>query len=86
MGASGAISGGLGAYLLLYPSARITVVIPLGFYMHVTRMPAAAVLGLWFLMQLLSEALASGGGVAFRAHIGGFIAGLVLVYVFVRRR
>ena len=88
VGASGAISGVLGAYLVLFPQARVTVVIPLGFYLHVTRLPAVAVLGLWFAMQLLSEALSggTGGGVAFRAHIGGFVAGLLLVFAFVPRR
>ncbi|WP_348673546.1 rhomboid family intramembrane serine protease [uncultured Abyssibacter sp.] len=87
VGASGAISGVLGAYLVLYPNARVTVVIPLGFYLHVTRLPAVAVLGLWFLMQLLSELLSgAGSGVAFRAHIGGFVAGLVLVFAFLPRR
>ena len=87
VGASGAISGVLAAYLMLYPRARVTVVIPLGFYLHVTRLPAAAVLGLWFLLQLLSEMMSgAGAGVAFRAHIGGFVAGLLLVFAFVPKR
>lgn len=87
VGASGAISGVLGAYLVLFPQARITVVIPLGFYLHVTRLPALAVLGLWFAMQLISDMLSggAGSGVAFRAHIGGFIAGLLLVLAFLPR-
>lgn len=87
VGASGAISGVLGAYLLLYPHARILVVIPLGFIIHPVRLPAGLVLALWFGMQFLSNLMAPAGegGVAFRAHIGGFIAGMALVAVFKRR-
>jgi len=81
IGASGAISGVLGAYLLLYPYARVLVFIPLGFYSQLIRLPAGWVLGLWILMQLINSALTSseGGGVAWFAHIGGFIAGMVLI-------
>lgn len=80
VGASGAISGVLGAYLLLYPRAHVLVLIPLGPFSQLTRLPALIVLGLWFAMQLLSEMLApAGAGVAFRAHIGGFVAGLALL-------
>ena len=88
VGASGAISGVLGAYLLLYPHARVLVAIPLGFYLHTMRLPAGVVLLLWFGMQFLSNVLTAssgGGGVAFRAHIGGFVAGMVFVTVFKRR-
>lgn len=87
IGASGAISGVLGAYLLLYPRARVLVVIPIGFYMQTTRLPAAVVLLLWFGLQFLSSLLAAqgSGGVAFRAHLGGFVAGLLLVGLFKRR-
>jgi membrane associated rhomboid family serine protease len=88
VGASGAISGVLGAYLLLYPHARVLVGIPLGFYLHMTRLPAGLVLLLWFGLQFLSNVLSppsAGGGVAFRAHIGGFVAGMVLVAMFKRR-
>lgn len=87
IGASGAISGVLGAYALLYPHARVLVVIPFGFYLHTTRLPAAWVLGFWFAMQLLSDVLAGtqGGGVAFRAHLGGFLAGALLIPLFKRR-
>lgn len=87
VGASGAISGVLGGYLLLYPHARVLVVIPLGFYLHTTRLPAGVVLAMWFGLQLLSNAMSTGaeGGVAFRAHIGGFIAGMVLISLFKRR-
>jgi membrane associated rhomboid family serine protease len=87
IGASGAISGVLGAYLLLYPHARVLVLIPFGFILHTTRLPASWVLGIWFLFQLLSGAASAGqqGGVAFRAHVGGFVAGMILIPVFRRR-
>jgi len=80
IGASGAISGVLGAYLLLFPRARVLVLVPLGFVLQVIRLPAVWVLGLWFLVQLLSSlgAPEGEGGVAFRAHLGGFVAGLLL--------
>ena len=87
IGASGAISGVLGAYLLLYPHARILVLIPLGFYAHMVRLPAGLVLGIWFAIQIFSS-LAAGpnsAGVAWFAHIGGFIAGVVLIPLFKRR-
>ena len=84
VGASGAISGILGAYLLLYPRARVLVLIPLGFFIRSVWLPAAVVLGLWFLLQLAQSLMApeGQGGVAFGAHIGGFIAGMVLVFPF----
>jgi membrane associated rhomboid family serine protease len=88
VGASGAISGVLGAYLLLYPHARVLVAIPFGFYLHTMRIPAGLVLVLWFGLQLLSNAMAQAGqgGVAFRAHIGGFVAGMLLIPLFKQRR
>jgi membrane associated rhomboid family serine protease len=85
VGASGAISGVLGAYLLLYPRARVLVFIPIGFFSQMIYVPAAVVLGLWFLLQLLSGGMSfgqEGGGVAFFAHIGGFLAGMVLIGLF----
>jgi len=87
IGASGAISGVLGAYLLLHPRAHVMVLIPLGFFSQVTRLPALLVLALWFGLQLISELGASeGAGVAFRAHIGGFVAGMALIPFFKYRR
>ncbi len=87
IGASGAISGVLGAYLILYPQARVLVLIPLGFFMQLIRLPALWVLGFWFILQLVSSALTSseGGGVAWFAHIGGFIAGMLLIPIFKAR-
>jgi len=86
VGASGAISGVLGAYLLLHPRAKVLVAVPFGFILHTMRLPAGIVLALWFGLQLLSNTFAqSGGGVAFRAHIGGFVAGMALVSIFKRR-
>lgn len=88
VGASGAISGVLGAYLLLYPHARVLVAIPLGFIIQTVRIPAGIVLVLWFGLQLLSQVAtpAGEGGVAFRAHIGGFIAGMLLIPFFKQKR
>ncbi len=87
IGASGAVSGVLGAYLLLYPHARVLVLIPIGFIIRLIELPAMGVLGLWFGLQLISELLApsDAGGVAFRAHIGGFVAGMILILVFRKR-
>jgi len=86
VGASGAISGVLGAYLLLYPHARVLVIVPIGFA-YATRLPAGIVLALWFGLQLLNELVAPPGaaGVAFRAHLGGFVAGLALIPLFKHR-
>lgn len=82
VGASGAIAAVLGAYLVLFPQSRIVTFIPLGYFMRLTMVPAIFVLGFWFILQLLSGVLSMGGpdvgGVAFWAHIGGFVAGVVL--------
>lgn len=75
IGASGAISGVLGAYLILYPSARILTLVFLG-WIWIVPIPAVIFLGLWFAFQFLYGALAVAGGVAYWAHIGGFVAGL----------
>ena len=85
VGASGAIAGVMGAYFLLYPSARVLTWIPF-FFIFVTWLPAWIILGYWFVVQFLSGAAntitASGhnvGGVAFWAHVGGFLSGLLLI-------
>jgi membrane associated rhomboid family serine protease len=87
VGASGAISGVLGAYLLLHPNATVRTVVFLGVFVTMMHLPALVVLGLWFLMQLANAALSSSGapGVAFWAHVGGFIAGMALVPLFKKR-
>lgn len=84
IGASGAISGILGAYLLLYPRARVLVLLPIGVYTRLLRLPAVVVLGFWFVFQIVNTLLANGagGGVAWGAHIGGFVAGLLLIPLF----
>ena len=81
VGASGAISGVLGAYLVLYPRARVLVLLPLGFYLHATKMPAGLLLVLWFAIQIMSSLMADPNtpGVAWLAHIGGFAAGVALI-------
>jgi len=87
VGASGAISGVLGAYLLLHPHATVRTVIFLGIFVTMMHLPALVVLGLWILLQLVSAAFSSSGepGVAFWAHIGGFVAGMALVPLFKKR-
>jgi membrane associated rhomboid family serine protease len=84
IGASGAIAGILGAYLLLYPRARVLTLIFLFFFIRIVPIPAAVVLGLWFLLQVLN--IGVGGGVAWFAHIGGFLVGIVLVKIFTQKR
>ena len=89
IGASGAISGVLGAYLVLYPRAKVLVLVPLLIFVTTVRVPALVVLGIWFAGQLLSSLVAapgSGGGVAFAAHVGGFVAGVALIRLFLRNR
>jgi membrane associated rhomboid family serine protease len=84
IGASGAIAGVLGVYLVLYPTAPVRVLVPTFFFMRVARLPAILVLGMWFVIQLFNGALSFGvrtmatGGVAWFAHIGGFVAGLII--------
>ena len=86
VGASGAISGVLGGYLVLHPRATVRTLIPLGIFTRIVDIPAFAFLFIWIGMQVLSQAAAgphaSGGGVAYMAHIAGFIAGAVLVIIF----
>lgn len=87
VGASGAIAAVLGAYLVLYPSQKVLTLIPLGFWMRMTLLPASVVLGLWFVLQLFQGVASMGmpddvGGVAFWAHIGGFVSGVILGWLF----
>jgi membrane associated rhomboid family serine protease len=86
IGASGAIAGVLGAYLVLFPAARVSTLIILVFYVRIVEVPALIVLGVWLLMQLLNAGAMGPGGVAWFAHLGGFLAGLLLVAIFRRRR
>jgi membrane associated rhomboid family serine protease len=85
LGASGAISGVLGAYIILFPGSRILSLIPLFIIWFMARIPAVVFIGLWFLVQFLSGigslGVASAGGVAWWAHIGGFVAGLLFARV-----
>jgi membrane associated rhomboid family serine protease len=88
IGASGAVSGILGAYILLHPGATVRVFVFLGIFMTIMHIPALIVLGVWFGGQLLSVATTPPGepGIAFAAHIGGFVGGLALIWFFKRRR
>lgn len=91
VGASGAIAGVLGAYLLLFPSARVLTLVPLGFFWERVELPAFLFLGFWFLLQWIQGlttigAVADVGGVAFWAHIGGFVAGLAALLALRPRR
>ncbi len=91
VGASGAIAGVLGAYLMLFPRAKVHTVVFLGYFMRWVRLPAFLILGFWFVIQLFSgfgslvQLSPDVGGVAFFAHVGGFVAGMVLVWVFKKR-
>ena len=82
IGASGAVAGVLGAYLLLFPGARILTLFFIFIFIKFVRLPALIVLGFWFFIQLLGVWGGSISNVAFFAHVGGFIAGLILVKIF----
>ena len=87
VGASGAIAGVLGAYLLAFPYARVSTLIFLGFFITVVQLPAFVLLGFWFVIQFFSglESMTIahvGGGVAWWAHVGGFVVGMALLFVF----
>ena len=89
VGASGAISGIMGAYMVLYPRVRVQTLIFLIIYIRVIPLPAWALLAYWFFLQVLEGSVAlgqEGGGVAFWAHVGGFAAGVVLVKLFEKRK
>jgi membrane associated rhomboid family serine protease len=90
IGASGAVSGVLGAYLLLFPYATILTLVTFGFFFRFVHIPAVVVLGFWIVLQFISGYLSAsaaamgrgeGGGVAWFAHIGGFLAGMVLLFL-----
>jgi membrane associated rhomboid family serine protease len=89
VGASGAISGIMGAYVMLFPTVRVHMWVFLGFFMTRAAVPAYVMLGYWFLLQVMGGSLsalqAEGGGVAFMAHVGGFLAGAILVHLFKSR-
>ena len=78
VGASGAISAVLGAYFILYPNVRIRTLMGVGFFWRVIRVPAYAMIGLWFIYQLMLASIPLNTGVAYWAHIGGFLAGMAL--------
>ena len=78
IGASGAIGGVLGAYLINHPNAKVLVLIPFGFFSQLIKIKSLYVLGFWFILQFIS----SGGGVAYAAHIGGFVSGIILILFF----
>ena len=87
IGASGAVSGVLGAYILMFPHSRVLTLLPIFFFVQIIEVPAVILLGFWFVMQLLSGLGSltrpeAGGGVAFWAHAAGFLAGMVLIGVF----
>ena len=84
IGSSGAIAGVLGAYLLLYPQARVMTLVFLFFFIRIIPIPAAFILGIWLFAQVLNIGL--GGGVAWFAHIGGFLIGLGLIKIYTRQR
>lgn len=89
IGASGAVSGVLGAYLILFPMARIHTLIFLGFFIQIVRIPALIVIGFWAIIQIVNGLVTQGiqqGGIAWFAHIGGFIAGLVIIKLWLLRR
>jgi membrane associated rhomboid family serine protease len=87
IGASGAVSGVLGAYLLLYPRARVLTLVFFGFFIRTVRIPAMIVLAMWFGLQFVNALFESGahGGVAWYAHVAGFVAGVLLIGLFKRK-
>jgi membrane associated rhomboid family serine protease len=90
IGASGAIAGVLGAYMITFPKARILVILPLFVIWEFIELPAIVVLGFWFLIQFFSGTAAissaQGGGVAWWAHIGGFVLGMIFIKLLPKSR
>jgi len=85
VGASGAISGVMGAYIVLYPRVRVWSLVPIGFFLTSIPLPAWAMLGFWILLQVFSGLIGTTGGVAVWAHVGGFIVGVATIRLFARR-
>ena len=91
IGASGAIAGVMGAYIVLYPKSRVLTLVTLIVFWEIIELPAVALLGVWFAMQLVNAgavavtASTTGGGVAFMAHVAGFVMGAIAIFVFKRR-
>jgi len=86
VGASGAVSGVLGAYLLLFPRAKVLTLVPFFIFIQIFRVPAVFLLGFWIVVQVLSGFFGDQSGVAWFAHIGGFIAGMLLIFFFIKPR
>ena len=93
IGASGAIAGVMGAYFVLYPRSRVLTLVPIFFFINVYEVPAIFLLGFWFLLQLVNAGAVAttagttgGGGVAFAAHVAGFVVGVLGVFVFRKQR
>lgn len=90
VGASGAVSGALGAYLVLYPRAHVWTLVGFGWFWRLVPVPAVVVLGFWIVVQVVNTLVTFGsgqhGGVAWLAHVGGFVTGVALVHVFRQRR
>lgn len=90
IGASGAVSGVLGAYLLLFPHARVHTILFFGFFWQIVKLPALIVIGFWAIIQFINGVITKGvlgqGGVAWFAHIGGFLFGLITVRIWLPRR
>lgn len=85
VGASGAISGVMGAYVVLYPRVKVYTLVPIGFFLTSIALPAWVMLGYWILLQVVGGLGGSEGGVAFWAHIGGFLVGAATIRLFVRK-
>src|SRR5690242_9454683 len=85
LGASGAIAGVLGAYAVMFPRARVLTLVPIFFFIRIMELPALLILGYWFVLQIVSGSLeavtATQGGTAIWAHVGGFLAGMALIFV-----
>ncbi len=90
IGASGAVAGVLGAYLLLFPHAKVHTLVFFGFFIQVLRLPALLVIGFWVVIQFINGLISTGaparGGVAWFAHIGGFISGIILIKILLKKR